>query len=161
MEFGIEPREKSRPMWPFLLAGAAMVVLALIGFGLFSHQTVTRAPRTKPLPFGRAEQSYAANVRFQDLKMSRFENMLHQQVTYLVGNIENTGNRTIGDLEITVEFRNVQNQVVLRQSVRPLESRPVPIQAGQQRAFQVGFDGVPADWNEQYPAIRVSGLVLE
>jgi adenosylcobinamide amidohydrolase len=30
-----------------------------------------------------------------------------------------------------------------------------PIEPGQQRDFRLIFDTVPADWNQQYPEIRV------
>jgi len=157
---GVDSGEKSRPLWPFLLAGTAIVVLVLLGFGLASRHAARQAPAAKPLPFGPAEQSYAKNLQFENLKMSRFENMFHQQVTYLAGDVFNTGIRTVGNLEIGVEFRNIQNQVVLRQKVRPLGPSPTPLEPGERHSFRLGFDQVPAAWNEQYPAIRVTGLAL-
>lgn len=160
MEFGLEPKEKRRSLWPFLLAGAAIVVVLLLAFGFLSHQSAKRAPIAKPLPFGPAEQHYASNVQFQNLSMSRFANMFHQEVTYLMGDIYNGGNRTVTNLEVTVEFQNVQKQVVLRQTVRPMGPKPAPIGPGQQQSFRLGFDQVPSDWNMVYPKIRVTGLAL-
>lgn len=160
MEFGVEPKEKHRPLWPFLVAGAVIVVVLIFAFGLVSHHSAREAPGTKPLPFGPAEQSYAANVKFENLTMSRFENMFHQQVTYVMGDIQNEGNRTVGNLAITLEFRNIQNQVVFRQTVRPLGPNPTPLQPGQIQSFRLGFDQIPPDWNEQDPNIHVTGLVL-
>lgn len=161
MPFEMEPTERNRSLWPFLVAGAVIVVVVLVAFGLFSSQPAGHAPAARPLPFGSAEQGYAPNVQFQNLHMSRFANMLHQQVTYVMGDINNSGNRTIGDLEITLEFKNVQGQVVYRRTVRPLEPNPMPIGPGQRRSFDLGFDQVPDDWNEAYPTIRVTGLVLQ
>ena len=160
MEFGIEPKEKPRSLWPFVLAGAVIVGLLLLAAGVFSHHAARNAPSAKPLPLGPVEQSYASNVKFENLQMSRFENMFHQQVTYVVGDIYNSGNRTVADVAITVEFDNVQGQVVLRQTLRPMEPQMVPIQPGQRQAFQLAFDQVPEDWNMVYPAIHITGLLL-
>lgn len=160
MPLGIEPSEKHRPLWPFLLAGAAIVALVLLGFGLTSRHAARQAPATKPLPFGPAERSYASNLKFENLQLSRFENMFHQQVTYLAGDVYNAGNRTIDNLEVSVEFQNVEGQVVYREKVRPLGPDPTPLQPGARQTFRLGFDQIPADWNEAEPTIRVTGLAL-
>ena len=113
------------------------------------------------LPFGPAEQSYVSHVRFEHPNMSRFANMLRQEVTYVTGDIYNDGNRTIANLQVTMEFRNVQNQIVYRKTVRPLGADPQPIGPGQMRSFDLGFDQIPDTWNEVYPTIHVTGLLLK
>ena len=160
MEFGVEPKEKRRSLWLYLLAGAVIAGVLLVVFWTPSQHVAQVTPNIKPLPFGPAEQSYAANVKFENLKMSRFENMFKQQVTYLAGDIFNSGDRTVADVQITVEFHNIQNQVVLHQTLRPMEPNPVAIPPGQRQSFQLGFDEVPGDWNENYPTIRITGLLL-
>ena len=161
MPFETEPSEKQRSLLPFLLAGAVIVVVVVVGFGIFSTQSARHSPATMPLPFGPAEQGYVSNVRFEHPNMSRYANMLHQEVTYVTGDIYNNGNRTIANLQVTMEFRNVQNQVVYRKSVRPLGTNPQSIGPGQMRSFDLGFDQIPDTWNEVYPMIRVTGLLLK
>lgn len=161
MPFEAEPTEKHRSLWPFLIAGAVIVVAVLVGFGLFSTHTARHSPATMPLPFGPTEQAYVSNVRFEHPKMSRYANMLHQEVTYVTGDIYNDGNRTITNMQVTMEFRDVQNQVVYTKSVRPMGANPKPIAPGQMRAFDLGFDQIPDTWNEVYPKIRVTGLLLK
>ncbi len=161
MELGVEPPpKKRRPLWLFLLAGAGIIGLLLLVFWTPSHQVPRPAPRPKPLPFGPAERGYADKVKFQNLKMSRFENMFKQQVTYVAGVIDNGGDRTVRDVEITVEFHNVENQVVLSQTLRPMEPKPVAIPPGQGQTFRLAFDQIPDGWNEDYPTIRITGLLL-
>lgn len=161
MAFEAQSTEERRRLWPLLLAGAAIVLVLLVIFGSASHPNSPQAPSPKPLPFGAPEQSYASRVGFQNIQLSRFENMFKQQVTYVDGDIVNAGNRTIGDLEINVQFRNVQNQVVMQQTMRPLEPQPIPIGPGQQRSFRLAFEQVPDDWDMQNPTIRVTGLLLQ
>jgi hypothetical protein len=155
------PGEKRRSLWPFLVGGAIIVVVVLVIFGFFSGPSGSNAPSAKALPFGPADQSYAADVKFENLRMSRFANILHQQVTYVMGDIYNAGNRTIGDLQINMEFRDVEGKVVYQETLRPLEPNPVPIRPGERRSFQLAFDQIPSDWNEANPTIRVTGLVLQ
>lgn len=161
MNFQVEPTEKPRSLWPSLLAGAVIVVLLLVVFGFLSRHSARQSPAAKPLPFGSAEQGYAGSLKFENLKMSRFANMFNQEVTYLAGDIYNGGDRTIGNLAVTVEFHDVQNQVVMRETLRPLEPQPVPITPGERRPFRLGFEQVPDSWNMQYPTVRVTGLVLQ
>lgn len=161
MPFEVEPTEKRRRLWPFLVLGAVVIVGVLVFFGFFSGQSGRTAPSAKTLPFGPAEQSYAANVKFENLHVSRFANILHQQVTYVMGEIDNAGNRTIGDLEINVEFRDVEGKIVYQEKLRPLEPNPVPIRPGERRSFQLAFDQIPSDWNEANPTIRITGLILQ
>ncbi|MBI1750487.1 MAG: hypothetical protein HY234_03585 [Acidobacteria bacterium] len=118
----------------------------------------------KPLALGEAEKTYAERIHISDLRMSRSMNMLSQEFTYVSGMLANDGTRVIRDIELTTEFRDQFNQVVLRDTQRPFGTATKagePLPAGQRRAFQLTFEHVPADWNREYPTIRVSGLILE
>jgi hypothetical protein len=159
VNFKIEPSEKPRSLWPFLLIGAVVVVVLLLVFG-WVERPGPAGPVEKPLPFGAAEQAYAGNVKFENMKMSRFANFLNQEVTYLDVDIDNQGNRSIAALAVTVEFRNIENQVVKRQTLRPLGEQAAPIAPGERRSFRLAFEQIPDDWNMQYPNIKVTGLVL-
>ena len=92
--------------------------------------------------------------------MSRAANTLNQEVTFVVGTVENSGARAVRQVEVTVEFHDLINQVILRDSHRLL--RPgAPLGPGQNQDFQINFDRVPNDWNRRYPSLRVTGLQLE
>lgn len=160
MAFEVKPTEKQRSRWWFVLIGVAVVVALVVLFSLASRQSGRQSFGQAHLPFGATEQAYAANVKFEKLKMSRFANMLNQDVTYLAGEVVNQGNRTIENLQVTVEFRNQQNKVVLRTTRKVLGLEPVPIPPGGREAFRIAFDNVPSDWNVHYPNIQVTGLVL-
>src|SRR6202171_5035971 len=87
-----ESESKQYPL--AMLAGVAVVLLILGGFYFLTRQgpspSVTAAP---PLPFGDAEQAYAAKIHFSNPQMSRAANMLNQEVTFIVGTVENSGTR--------------------------------------------------------------------
>ncbi len=94
--------------------------------------------------------------------MARSTNMIKQEFTYVTGTMSNDGDRTIRAMEVTVEFRDALNQIILRDSqfVIAPNSDP-PLNAGLSREFQITLEHVPAEWNQEYPSLRVTGLVLQ
>jgi len=139
------------------------VLLAIAGFVLLGRGTggAKGGGEAAQLPFGAAEQAYAAQIRFSSLQLSQATNMLHQQFTYVVGSVTNAGTRPVRALEVTVEFHDLIQQVVLRDTVRVFPPAAGPLAPGQERAFQMTFEAVPSSWNQQPPSIRVSGLDLQ
>ncbi len=153
--------DKSRTPAPFV-AGIVVVGLLLGGVVLLTRHTRPAEPAVEEhLPITGPEQAYARQIRFFDLRMSRAANFLNQEVTFVFGIAANDGPRNVRDIEATIEFHDLFNQVILRDTRRVLGPRAAPLSPGQQREFQVGFEHVPAGWNHQYPSIRVTGLLLE
>lgn len=164
----MEPGESSysaeRRRFPVaFLAGAIVMALLFGGFYLLtrilgSHDSATAVK----LPFGSVEQAYAERIHFNDLHMSRSTNMIKQEFTYVTGTMSNDGVQTIAAMEVTVEFRNGLNQVILRDSQFVIAPHgDPPLNAGLSREFQVTLEHVPAEWNQEYPSIRVTGLLLQ
>lgn len=138
-------------------------MLLLLGgvFLLTRHTGVSRSPSKPHLPMTATERAYASQIRFSNLQMSRASNFLNQEVTFLFGAVANDGARAVREVEVTVEFHDIFNQVVLRDPRRVLGPRAAPLAAGQRREFQFGFEHVPADWNRQVPSLRITRLLLE
>lgn len=153
--------DRSRMGGPFLVG----IVVVLIVFGAFYiAMRFSGGPASageKPLAFGAAEQAYVAEVKFENLNLSAFENMLHQQVTYLTGDISNTGARTIEAAEVIVEFYDQDNKLALRDTRRIIGNNTQPLESGETRDFQIGFEAIPEKWNHKFPAIRITGLSLQ
>ncbi len=140
-------------------AGLVIVTLLIGGAVLLSRYSTPSGPEVlKPLPMGPAEQAYAPQIHFLEPKMSRAANFLNQEVTFVFGTLENAGNRRIQQIEITLEFHDPFNQVVLRDKQRLFAPGQAPLAPGQQRDFQVGYEHVSAQWNNVYPTIRITGL---
>ena len=154
-------QQEKRGFSTSFLIGLLIVALLAVGAYLATNWSASRVSQAERLPLGAAEKAYAERIRFLDLNMSRAANMLNQEITYLSGVLSNDGDRTINDLEITVEFYDTLNQVVLRETLRPLGPRPKPVLPLFRRGFTISFEHVPEDWNRQYPSLRVTGLVLE
>lgn len=143
---------------------AGVVVMLLILGGLYLLTSGPRSPRTvaqEDLPFGDAEKAYAERIRISETSVSRAANFLDQEVTFLFGVVENSGTRSLRALEVTLEFRNLLNEVILRETRRIIDHRTPPLPAGQPREFQITFEQIPAEWNRAVPGIRITGLRLE
>jgi hypothetical protein len=154
-----EPEEKKGFPVAFAIGGGVvLVVVAALWFwsGSLSGPAVDAA-----LPFGPQEQQYAERIRFNDIKMSRAENMLGQEITFIECTLENAGTATLREIEVEIEFRDSMNQVVLREKRRLLGRYEAPLGGGRFRPAQFNFEHVPADWNQQYPTMRVTGLAME
>ena len=147
-----------------LSVGAALVLL-LLGWAVISNRGGDSAApgSTQPshLPFGAAEQAYAAQIRISNLQLSQANNMLNQEFTYVVGTVANTGPRPIRAIEVTVEFRDLVHELVLRETAPLFSPASGPLASGRERGFQLTFERVPAGWNHEAPSIRVTGLDLQ
>jgi hypothetical protein len=154
----------SRSSFPAAFAIGVVVTLILAG-GLvwLTRATQTRGPAPiGKLQFGAEEQAYAQQIHFQGSQMSQATNFLNQEFTYVAGTVSNDGTRTLRALDIVLEFRDQFNQVVLRDPQRIILADGPPLKGGQSRDFNVTLGAhLPSEWNRQYPAIRVTGLILE
>jgi hypothetical protein len=149
---------------PWAIAGVAIAVgLGLvIAFG--GHRSST------PLGSGPGlapASPYAASLAITDLKMSEASNFAGGKVTYLDGKIANQGAQTLTGITVQVAFRNDLKEIAQKETL-PLslirtrepyvDTQPVsasPLKPGEQRDFRLIFDSVAADWNQQYPEVRV------
>ena len=159
------PGEQQPDRGPFnfaLLVAAAAVVIVLAGFYLWpGRQSPSRSgvQEIHP-PFGTAERAYASKIKIENLALSRAANFLNQEVTILTGELVNTGERTLQEVELTVEFYDDMNQIALRESHLALNSGNPPLGPGERRSFDVSFEHIPSSWNMQLPAVRITGLLF-
>jgi hypothetical protein len=145
-----------------LLVGAvAMIVLIAVVYFAGRYAPVTVAPAEQPLPMGSAEQAYAPQIQFQDLKVARATNFLNQEATFVFGTTANNGPRGIRQIEVTLEFHDLFQQVVLRDKQRLFSPTAAPLAPNQTRDFQLTYDSMPAQWNQAPPTVQVTGLELQ
>jgi hypothetical protein len=159
------PGEQQPERGPFsfaLMVAAAAVVIMLAGFYLWpGRQSPSRGgvQEIHP-PFGLAEREYAAKITIENLALSRATNFLNQEVTILTGELVNTGERTVREVELTVEFYDDMNQIALRESRLAVNSASPPLLPRDRRSFEVSFEHLPTSWNMQLPAVHVTGLLV-
>jgi hypothetical protein len=155
--------EESNSRGPVVLLVGAIGMLLVIG-GLYAVNHFMPAP-AKPveqaLRMGAAEQAYVPKLQFSEEKVGRAANFLNQDVTFVFGTVMNGGSRPVKQIELGLEFHDVFGQVVLRDKQVLFSPTAPALAPGDQRDFQLGYETVPAEWNQAYPGIHVSGLLLQ
>jgi len=152
------PPDRGQFSFALMLAAAAMVIV--LG-GLYfwpGRQSPSRGTAEPHFSFGPAERAYAPKIHVENVELSRAENFLHQEVTTLSGEIVNTGDRQLRAVQVTVEFSDQLNQVVLREPRSVSGPGSSPFSPGERRNFDVSFEHIPADWNMHPPAVFVTGI---
>ena len=134
------------------------VILAAIvaAFVIAQHRAATRPAAVRAArPAPSAEQkAYLDSLPITELHMSAAANFLGATVTYLDGIITNNGAKAVRKVDVELNFVDVLNQVVLRETAHPLAGRPTPLQPGETYAFRVTFDHMPVDWNQAPPRAK-------
>ncbi len=149
---------------PWIIAAVVVIVAIATLILLGGHAT----PQSESAGTGMAPADpYAANLLISGLQMSEATSFSGAKVTYVDGQITNNGNQTLSAITVQVGFHSDVGQFAQRLAL-PLsfirtrqpyvDLEPVsaaPIAPGQTRDFRLIFDTVPAEWNLQYPEIRV------
>ncbi len=148
---------------PILLGIAAVVAVALaIAFAL---RTPPRAPAQI--------HPYAANIQLSNIKMSAAQNFVGATVTYIDGTLTNAGDRTVTHAVAHVIFRDEMNQIAQAEdiSLRVLQTGgpyldavdlgASPLAPGQSKPFRLTFEHVTGQWNQNYPELKVTDVVLK
>jgi len=116
---------------------------------------------------------YAANLKFSDLKLSQAQNFVGATVTYVDGTVSNTADKTVAHVSVRVTFRDLYNQVaqIEEVSLKVLRTTgPYPDTAdlsvaslapGQSKPFRLIFEHVSEQWNQAYPELQVTGVVVK
>src|ERR1700730_2637751 len=163
MEPGETPYREERRRLPMAFLAGAVIVILIFGAFLLLTQVMRShdSPAVVKFPFGPAEQAYVPHIQFLDIQLAHATNFLNQDFTYVAGTVFNDGPHRVRGLEVTVEFHDPFQQVILRDSNQLIGSQDASLGAGQRRDFQVQMEHLPAQWDKQYPSIRVTGLALE
>jgi Protein of unknown function (DUF2393) len=150
--------------WMPWIVAAAVVIL---GLGILVVVGGRSTPESAMGTGMAAADPYAARLSISGIQMSEATSFSGAKVTYIDGQIANSGDRTLAAITVQVGFHSDVGQFAQRVAV-PLslirtrepyvDTQPVsaaPIEPGQTRDFRLIFDTMPADWNQQIPEIRI------
>jgi len=157
-----EERDSSRLIIFAAVAGVIVVTLA-IAFLL-----------REPPKAAKAVSPYVANLKFSNFKMSAAENFVGSTVSYIDGTVTNSGDKTVTRLVVEVVFKDDVGQMAQDEPDVPLrllktsgpypeavELSVSPLGPGQSQPFRLTFDHISAQWNRQYPEIRVTDVTAK
>jgi hypothetical protein len=147
--------------WRTIVIAVIAVMAIMLGIAFVFRQ----APRTAEAP-----PPYITNLKFSDLKMSAAENFVGSTVTYVEGNIANTGGQTVTSAAVHVVFKNSLGEIVQAEDV-PLQVvqqtslyldsvnlSAAPLAPGRTKPFRLTFEHVSADWDHAYPNLQVTRI---
>ena len=160
---GDQPAENERSQVPIAFLLGLVIVLVVAGAIVMLSKTIhVSKPTTIPtMPFGQPEQAYAARVQLHDIHLARSSNLLNQQFTYVSGTLVNNGDRTIAGVTLTVDFLDSDSKVALHDSEPVINSSDQPVIGGSSRDFTMTIEKFPDTWNQEMPALKITGLVLK
>jgi Protein of unknown function (DUF2393) len=148
---------------PILIA--VVIIIVAIGVVVLLSRGSSKGP-VAPHP-------YAANLKISDVKMSQAQNFVGASVTYIDGTVTNAGDKTVTHATVHVEFKNSMDQVVqvedlplrILQTGGPypdaVDLGVSPLGPAQSKPFRLTFEHVSADWNQAYPALKVSDVAVK
>ena len=141
--------ERSTLTYVLMAAGALAIVVTV----LVLLVRIRSGPSSSEARLSEEQKAYLQQIAITDARMSAAENFLGHTVTYLDARVSNKGGREVRQLELELVFVDTLNQVVLRETARPIMLRTPPLQPGQSRPFQVSFEHLPLEWNQAPPTI--------
>ncbi|MDQ2834966.1 MAG: DUF2393 domain-containing protein [Acidobacteriota bacterium] len=141
---------------------AGLVVLVVLSGLLIATRRKPAAPKTiQPLA------SYAPNLPLSQLAMSESTSLSGGKSTFIDGTVKNTGTQTVTAITAQVLFRNDEGMPpaieteplsLIRTREPYVDTEPVsaaPLKPGDQAAFRLIFEAIPANWNSEMPEIHV------
>ena len=143
-----------------------VIVLAVVG--VIAVMLAIAYLLREPPKGAKAVSPYAASLKLSDFKMSAAENFIGATVSYVDGKITNSGDKTVTRLTVEVVFKDELGQVVQREELplrllrdtgpysEAVDLSVLPLGPGQTQPFRLTFDSISAQWNRQYPEIRVT-----
>jgi len=157
----VEERDSSRVIIVVAVAG---VIAVMLGIAFLLRERPKGARATSP---------YIASLKLSDFKMSAAENFIGATVSYVDGKITNSSDKTVTHVMVEVVFKDEIGQLAQREEVplrvlrdtgpytEPVDLSVMPLAPGQTQPFRLTFDSISAQWNRQYPEIRVTEAAVK
>lgn len=163
----IEPRpvaeETDSSRRTIAIAVTVVIVIAVVFAFLLRGQ-----PKTASGP-----PPYAASLKLSDFKMSAAENFVGATVSYVDGTVMNAGDKTVTHMVVEVTFKDDMGQLAQREEIpmqvlktegpypEAVDFSVLPLGPGQSKTFRLTFESISAQWNRQYPEIRITDVQVK
>jgi hypothetical protein len=157
-----EERDSSRLIIIIAVVG---VIAVMLGLALLLREPPKAAKTISP---------YAAKIKFSDFKMSAAENFVGSTVSYIDGAVTNSGDKTVTRIVVDVVFKDDVGQITQDEPDEPLrvlktngpypdavDLSLAPLAPGQSQPFRLTFDHISAQWNHQYPEIKITDVAVK
>jgi hypothetical protein len=156
-----EERDYSRLI---IVAAVVLVIGVMLALALLLREPPKKVAAPSP---------YIAQLKVSDFKMSAEENFVGATVSYIDGTITNAGDKTVTRVMVQVNFQDSMGQLAQREELplrvirsngaynEPVDLNTVPLVPGKSAPFRLTFDSISAQWNHQYPDIKVTDVSVK
>lgn len=150
-------KDNSKPAVPITFVITLLVAAAVGGavYYFYSHP-----PSQAPVEITAEAKAYTRNLKLSEVSMEAHESYLGQEVVEIKGQIVNTGDRPLTQVDLNCVFYDPYGQVVLRQRVSIVRAKTGGLKPGETKGFRLPFEGIPASWNKQMPQLVIAGIVF-
>lgn len=144
----------------------AVVIVLGVMLGIAFLLRTPPKPVTPPSP-------YISKLKLSNFKMSAEENFIGSTVSYIDGDITNTGDKTVTHVMVEVNFEDSTGQLAQREDLalrvirtngaylEPVDLSAAPLAPGQTEPFRLTFDRISAQWNHQYPDLTITDVTVK
>ena len=145
-----------------------LAVVVVIGVMLAAAFLLRETPKS-----AKTASPYVASLKLSDFKMSAAENFIGATVSYVDGTVTNSGDKTVTHAVVEVTFKDEMGQVAQREELplrvlrtsgpypEAVDLNVSPLAPGQTEHFRLTFDSISAQWNRQYPEMRVVDVAVK
>ena len=156
-----EERDSSRLI---IVVAVGVVIAVMVGIAFLLREPPKAAKPVSP---------YIASVKLSDFKMSAAENFIGATVSYIDGTVTNASDKTMTHVVVEVVFKDEIGQLAQREEMplhvlktsgpypEPVDLSVLPLAPGQAQSFRLTFDSISAQWNRQYPEMRVTDVTVK
>ena len=135
------------------------VLLALGGAG-FIWMTRQGVPE-KTAPVATAEaKAYAKFLKLSHTEMKATESYVGAAVVEILGEVTNTGDRELKQVDLTCIFYDPYNQIVLREPASIVRTKTGGLKPGETKPFRLPFDNIPDGWNQRMPQLVMGQIIF-
>jgi hypothetical protein len=144
------------------IGALAFVLIAAVVFGTaigwYWWYSANRNPQVLGLSPEAKQYVSSGSLKLSDVQMKATESYLKQRVVEILGNIANSGDKSVDTVEIYCVFYDPYGQVVLKQRVSIVRERAGGLKPGETKPFRLPFDDIPESWNKQMPQLVIAGI---
>ncbi len=115
-----------------------------------------------------AKQEYIENVRLYDLKADYYSTYLEENIPGVEFKIENKGDKTLGEIEVTVYFKNAEDKIIAEEIYYPVitsgfpSQRTKPLKSNyiwqQERGRFYTAKSVPDEWAKGKVSAKITNI---
>ena len=149
---------KKQPALSNAVIITVVIVIATLTGGFWYYQKIAHAaPRVVVLtPEAKA---YVRSLQITDSDMKAHEGFAGViGVVEITGKIKNSGDRPVDVIEIYCNFYDTYRQLVLRERLPIVSMKMGGLKPGEQKAFRLAFDTIPASWNQAMPGLVIAQM---